>query len=273
VDWTGSKILDAVAWRQGESTTNVATGNYHLIGELARQDAAVLSGYWSSLREPWSRYYEGPAMRLGRERRVHTWGPLAVGDGTGRRHEAWKGHRDAMMHQPWLPVLHRCRPSSGWTRGATVLLVTVDPAEELAPHARVAPVLALCEQWGRRWAVDAVVCGEGSGGSVAAVAAVTESGGSQRVLEPERGSCGIHFSPFQRPLATGGFLQIFEAAYYRACLCWRPKIEPGLLKQYQACLGASAGVAQDETGPGVAQCHAEAGAIAFRRNQRRHHLS
>jgi cysteine synthase len=66
------------------------------------------------------------------------------------------------------------------TLAATVLLVTIDPAEELAPHARVAHVEALREQWGRRWAVDAVVCGEGSGGSVAAVAAVTESGGSLR---------------------------------------------------------------------------------------------
>jgi hypothetical protein len=81
--------------------------------------------------------------------------------------------------------------------------------------------------------VDAAVCGEGSGDSVAAVAAVAESGGGRRGLERERSSCGTDFGPFQRPLATGGFLQIFEAAYYRGFirgLRWRRKIEPGLLK-------------------------------------------
>jgi hypothetical protein len=37
---TGSKILDVAAWRQGESMRKDATGRYHLIGELMRQDAA-----------------------------------------------------------------------------------------------------------------------------------------------------------------------------------------------------------------------------------------
>jgi hypothetical protein len=89
------------------------------------------------------------------------------------------------------------------------------------------------ERWGQRWAVDVAVCGEGSDSSVAAVATVVESGGGRRGLKRERGSCGTHFGPFQRPLATGGFLQIFKAAYYRGFirgLRWRRKIEPGLLK-------------------------------------------
>jgi hypothetical protein len=100
VGWTGSKMLDMVARRQGESAMKVPTGNYHLVGELARQDAAILSGYWSSLRGPWSWYDEGPVTRLGRERRVRPGRLLAVRDGMGRRHEAWKGHHDTVVHQP-----------------------------------------------------------------------------------------------------------------------------------------------------------------------------
>jgi hypothetical protein len=54
---------------------------------MARQDATerhrILSGYRSSLREPWSRYDEGPMTHLGRGR-VQPKMLLAAGDVTGR---------------------------------------------------------------------------------------------------------------------------------------------------------------------------------------------
>jgi hypothetical protein len=67
----------------------------------------------------------------------------SAGEAARRRrwHGAWQGRPDTVARQLRLPVLHTRSSVSGsvyWTRGAVALLATLDPAEERAPHARVA---------------------------------------------------------------------------------------------------------------------------------------
>jgi hypothetical protein len=111
-------ICDAAAWRRvlggggGENGVGrqQSEPTRHLIGELVKQDAnrrqCVLAGYGSPLREPGSRYDEGPAMSLGRERRVRLGRPLAAGDATGQQRRARQGRPDAVARQLRLPLLH-----------------------------------------------------------------------------------------------------------------------------------------------------------------------